>query len=79
MPSLKVLHVSHMPELNFIGPHAFSLLNGLEEFYCTHNPKLKAIDSTAFNNKLNNGLESELWLHITHVCKIIRTWNEKLS
>ncbi|CAH1738117.1 unnamed protein product [Aphis gossypii] len=64
MASLKVLHLSHMPELNNIGPRAFSLLNVLEEFHCTHNNKLKSIDPTAFSYKLNDGLESELWPQI---------------
>lgn len=67
MASLKVLHLSHMPELNNIGPRAFSLLNVLEEFHCTHNNKLKSIDPTAFSYKLNDGLESELWPQIIKV------------
>ncbi|XP_025204556.1 leucine-rich repeat-containing protein 70-like [Melanaphis sacchari] len=61
MASLTVLHLSHMPELNNIGPHAFSLLNVLEEFHCAHNNKLESIDPTAFSYKFNEGLEGELW------------------
>lgn len=64
MASLKVLHLSHMPELNNIGPRAFNLLNVLEEFHCTHNDKLKSIDSTIFSYKLNDGSEGELWPRI---------------
>jgi len=60
MSSLKVLHLSHMPELNIIGPRALSLLNNLEEFRCTHNHKLKSIDPIAFSYKLNDGSEGEL-------------------
>jgi len=67
MVSLKVLHLSHMPELNNIGPRALSLLNVLEEFHCTHNNKLKSIDPTAFSYKLNDGSESELWPRIVKV------------
>jgi len=56
-----------MPELNNIGPRAFSLLTVLEEFRCTHNNKLKSIDPTAFSYKLNNGLEGEMWPQIVKV------------
>lgn len=62
-----MLHLSHMPELNNIGPHAFSLLNNLEEFHCAHNYKLKTIDPDAFSYKLNDGSEGELWPHIVKV------------
>lgn len=68
MPSLKVLHLSHMPELSNIGPRAFGLLNNLEEFHCKHNYKLKSIDPIAFSYKLNDGSEGELWPRITKVC-----------
>ncbi|VVC27839.1 Hypothetical protein CINCED_3A010861 [Cinara cedri] len=61
MKSLKILHLSHMPELNSIGPHSFSLLNNLEEFHCTYNNKLTSIDPSAFSYKLNDESEGELW------------------
>lgn len=67
MPSLKILHLSHMPELNNIGPHAFNLLNNLEEFHCTHNHKLKSIDPMAFSYKLNDDLDGTLWPRIIKV------------
>lgn len=67
MPSLKALHLSYMPELNTIGPHTFSLLNNLEEFYCTHNHKLKSIDPLAFNYKSNVRSDVELWPSIVKV------------
>jgi len=67
MASLKVLHLSHMSELNIIGPRALSLLNGLEEFHCTHNNKLKSIDPTAFSYKFNDGSEGESWPRIVKV------------
>jgi len=67
MSSLKVLHLSHISELNNIGPRALSLLNVLEEFHCTHNNKLKSIDPTAFSYKLNDGSEGELWPRIVKV------------
>lgn len=71
MPSLKVLHLSHMPELNIIGPHALSLLSNLEQFHCTHNNKLKSIDPTAFTYELGNGSNGELWPPIVNVRIII--------
>jgi len=67
MPSLKILHLSYMPELKNIGPHAFNFLNNLEEFHCTHNHKLKSIDPMAFSYKLNDGSEGELWPHMIKV------------
>lgn len=71
MLSLRVLHLSYMPELNTIGPHALSLLNNLEQFHCTHNNKLKSIDPTAFTYELGNGSSGELWPPIVNVCVII--------
>lgn len=71
--SLKTLHLSHMPELNTIGPRAFSLLNNLKEFHCTHNQKLKSIDPLAFSYKLNNESEDELWPGIVKVRTTIST------
>lgn len=73
MPSLKVLYLSHMPELNTIGPHAFGLLSNLEKFHCTHNNKLKSIDSTAFIYELGNGSNGEMWPPIVNVRIIIYT------
>lgn len=71
MPSLRVLHLSHMPELSTIGPHALSLLNNLEQFHCSHNNKLNSIDPTAFIYELGNGSISELWPPIVNVRIII--------
>lgn len=56
-----------MPELNAIGPRAFSLLHNLEEFYCMHNNKLESIDRSVFGYKLNDGSEGELWPNIVKV------------
>lgn len=56
-----------MPELKTIGPRALSLLNNLEEFYCTHNPKLESIDPTAFSSKLHGEAEGESWPTIVKV------------
>lgn len=56
-----------MPELNTIGPRAFSRLNNLEEFHCMHNQKLKSIDPLTFSYKLNNESEDELWPSIVKV------------
>lgn len=67
MPSLKILHLSHMPELNAIGPRAFSNLRNLEEFYCMHNNKLESIDPNAFSYNSSNGSEVELWPNIVKV------------
>lgn len=67
MKSLKILHLSHMPELYTIGSHAFSLLNNLEEFHCTHNNKLQSIDPNAFSYKLKDELANELWPLIVKV------------
>jgi len=67
MASLKVLHLSHMPELDNIGPRALNLLNILEEFHCTHNNKLRSIDPTAFSYKLNDGSDGESWPRIVKV------------
>lgn len=67
MKSLKILHLSHMPELYAIGLHAFGHLNNLEEFHCTYNNKLTSIDSNAFTYKLNDGSEGELWSPIVKV------------
>lgn len=67
MSSLKMLHLSHMPDLSVIGPRAFSLLNNLEEFHCSHNKKLKSIDPNAFSYKSNDGSEGESWPHIVKV------------
>lgn len=60
-----------MPELITIGPHALSVLSNLEEFYCTHNNKLKSIDPAAFVYKLDNGSEGEIWPPLTRVCSWI--------
>lgn len=62
-----MLHLSHMPELKNIGPQAFGLLKGLEEFHCAHNNKLKSIEPTAFSLKLSDGSEGELWPPIIKV------------
>lgn len=56
-----------MPELNTIGPRAFSLLNNLEQFLCMHNNKLESIDPNAFSYKSNDGSEGELWPNIVKV------------
>lgn len=69
MPSLRILHVSYMPELKTIGPRAFSLLPNLYEFYCTHNYKLESIDPTVFSYKSNDESKSESWPDIVKVCK----------
>lgn len=78
MKSLKILHLSHMPELYAIGSHAFSHLNNLEEFHCTHNYKLKSIDANAFNYKLNDGSEGELWSPIVKVRVANKCYSRKL-
>ncbi|XP_025423011.1 leucine-rich repeats and immunoglobulin-like domains protein 1 isoform X2 [Sipha flava] len=64
MPSLKILHLSYMPELNAIGTRAFSNLRNLEEFHCMHNYKLESIDPNAFSYKSSDGSEVELWPNI---------------
>jgi hypothetical protein len=67
MPSLKILHLSYMPELNAIGTRAFSNLRNLEEFHCMHNYKLESIDPNAFSYKSSDGSEVELWPNIIKV------------
>ncbi|XP_050440621.1 leucine-rich repeat neuronal protein 2-like [Adelges cooleyi] len=64
MSWLKILHLSHMPNLNTIDEHAFSLLTNLEEFYCSHNLQLHSIAPNAFSYEAHDGSEGEQWPHI---------------
>ncbi|XP_050520168.1 leucine-rich repeat neuronal protein 2-like [Daktulosphaira vitifoliae] len=64
IPWLKILHLSHMPELLTIEERAFSLLSNLEEFHCSYNIKLFSIAPNAFQYEPNDDSEGVKWPQI---------------
>lgn len=68
LPYLKVLSLSWMPNLTFIGPEALSGLTSLEEFYCSHNAKLERVDATAFSTPALNEPAGQTWPPLKKVC-----------
>ncbi|XP_046662575.1 leucine-rich repeat neuronal protein 1-like isoform X2 [Homalodisca vitripennis] len=61
LPYLEVLSMSWMPDLVEIGPEAMNDLVSLQEFYCSHNPKLEKINATAFSKSAVSSPGGQTW------------------
>jgi Leucine-rich repeat (LRR) protein len=62
--TLKGLNISSMPNLALIDANTFTPLTSMIHLWCSNNPKLKKINSKAFNNMI----ESDGTLKLSEVC-----------
>lgn len=66
MESLATLHLSNIPQLQYIGPGSLNGLQQLKELHISDNINLKEIDGAALTRR-EEGAENEIWPPISKV------------